>query len=307
MNRQSIQGSRPRMSPDLLKVLATRFTARDRYLCQLLLDYRVLTTNQITDVAFASTITASHRLLSLYRYRVIDRFRPHRTTGSAPYHHILDDAGAAVLAAHRGITVDQLGYRRDKTLALAHNQRLDHTVGVNGFFTALIAAARRSRGTAELVEWWSERRCAAAWGDIVRPDGYGRWRHDGRDVDFFLEYDRGTEPHDRLTAKVDAYADLADLTGITTPVLFWLPTSRRETHLRHHLYRTRHTTPAVPIATAAADTAPNPADAAWLPLHDPSGGRRPLRDLAPVTTQRATPAVLLARDGRSADQPCDFQ
>ena len=270
------------MSHDLLKVLATRLTARDRYLCQLLLDYRVLTTNQVTDVAFTSTITASHRLLSLYRYRVVDRFRPHRTTGSAPYHHVLDIAGAAVLAALRGITVDQLGYRRDKTLALAHSQRLAHTVGVNGFFTALISAARRSRGTAELVEWWSERRCAAAWGDIVRPDGYGRWRTDGRDVDFFLEYDCGTEPHDRLTAKVAAYADLAEVTGITTPVLFWLPTSRREAHLRRHLDRVRHTRTAVPVATAAADTAPSPAAAVWLCLHDDNGGgRRPLHALAP--------------------------
>lgn len=46
---------------------------------------------------------------------------------------------------------------------------------------------------------------------IVRPDGYGRWHQDGREVDFFLEYDRGTEPLDRLAAKLAGYRKLTTL------------------------------------------------------------------------------------------------
>jgi len=46
-----------------------------------------------------------------------------------------------VLAAERGIELRELGYRRDKALAIAHNQRLGHIVGVNGFFAALAAVA----------------------------------------------------------------------------------------------------------------------------------------------------------------------
>ncbi|MBA2319072.1 MAG: hypothetical protein H0V93_15025, partial [Euzebyales bacterium] len=48
-----------------------------------------------------------------------------------------------MLAAERGID-RELGYRRDKAWAIAHNQRLAHVVGVNGFFAALAAAAHRS-------------------------------------------------------------------------------------------------------------------------------------------------------------------
>jgi hypothetical protein len=69
-------------------------------------------------------------------------------------------------------------------------------------------------------------------GHVVRPDGYGRWREHDREVDFFLEYDRGTEPLDRLAAKLAGYQQLADATQIATPVLFWLPTTGREATVR---------------------------------------------------------------------------
>jgi hypothetical protein len=49
---------------------------------------------------------------------------------------------------------------------------------------------------AALTVWWSEWRCAVNCGRLVRPGGYGRWREHEREVDFFLEYDRGTGPLD---------------------------------------------------------------------------------------------------------------
>ncbi len=60
-----------------------------------------------------------------------------------------------------------------------------------------------------------------------------------------MEYDTGTEPLDRLLAKVDAYAELATATDIDTPVLFWLPGPGREAALHQALRR-----PPVTVATA---------------------------------------------------------
>jgi hypothetical protein len=112
-------------------------------------------------------------------------------------------------------------------------------VGTNGVFASLIGYARRHPHLGiELAEWWPERRCRATWGELVRPDGFGRWRqhHDPRHdqglgedlvLDFFLEYDNATEPTERVAAKLRGYLDLAHAKNLYTPTLFWLPTHGR--------------------------------------------------------------------------------
>src|SRR6266496_6383570 len=77
--------------------------------------------------------------------------------------------------------------------------------------------------------------CAHRWGQVVRPDRYGRWRQGDREVGFVLEYDCGTEPLDRLAAKLHGYDELVDATEISTLVLFWLPSSGREASVRQAL------------------------------------------------------------------------
>jgi len=235
----------------------------------------VLTTGQIRELAFGSLNVAQHRLVALARLGVLERFRPvwiDRGGGSAPWHYVLGPAGAAVLAAERAITPSQLGYRRDRVLAIAHSQRLGHQVGVNGFFTALAARAHR-HSDAALLAWWSERQCADRWGHVVRPDGYGSWRDQNGEVDFFLEYDTGTEPLDRLLAKVHAYTELVTATDIDTPVLFWLPGPGREATLHQALRR-----PQITVATATARIAAHPAGPVWL-LAGEAGPRRTLASL----------------------------
>ena len=140
-----------------LAAVAGRVTDRDRRLCRLLAEHRVLTTHQLTQLAFTNRNTADHRLRILWRLGLVDRFRPHHTPGSAPYHYVLGPLGAALLAAHHDHDPIPalLGYRRDRTLALAHSQRLTHLIGVNSFFCALAQDARRQEG-AELERWWSE-------------------------------------------------------------------------------------------------------------------------------------------------------
>jgi Replication-relaxation len=253
---------------DQLAALAGRLTDRDRAIVHLVHEHRVFTTDQLVQVFFDSQDRAEHRLRELTDARVLARFRPHRRhgEGSAPYHYVLGPLGAVVLAAQQDIEPARLGYRPDKALKIAHSQRLSHAVGVNGFFTALTASARQQPpGRAALTVWWSEHRCGDRWGSIVRPDGYGRWREGEREVDFFLEYDRGTEPLDRLAAKLFAYQELADASQIPTPVLLWLPSSGREATVRQALAGgTRWDRVRFVIATASPTL--DPAAAAWLPL-----------------------------------------
>ena len=286
-------------SAQLAAELAARLTARDRWLLRMICEHRVLTTGQVTQLAFGTSRAATARMTTLYQYRAVDRFRPLAPSGSSPLHFILDEAGAMLLAAEDGITPGDLGYRRDRSMAIALSPRLAHDTGANGVFTALAAAARASGGQAALECWWGERRCAAVWGDLTRPDGYGRWREQlpgGPTVtaDFFLEFDNGTENLTRVAGKLAGYAGLAARTGITTPVLFWLPSPRREAALRARLAgplphgipgaAPADAIPGVPVATAAPGTAPGgpgPAGAAWLPAANP-GPRLRLAQLAPA-------------------------
>ncbi|UOZ03418.1 replication-relaxation family protein [Amycolatopsis sp. WQ 127309] len=284
-------------------MLAARLTARDKWLLTLLHEHRVLTSRQIQDCAFPSERSARQRLRDLYLWRVISRFQPFRQLGSAPMHYVLGPAGAAVLAAEHGLEVKDLGYRHDRAMAIAHNQRLAHTIGVGDFFTSLIAGKHRSRWPGELVTWWSEARCARHFGDLVIPDGYGRWRTGDDVMEWFLEYDTGTEALTKVGRKLIGYARLADSTGIATPVLLWLPSSRREAGARAALARVHAQLDhprTVPVATAAADllsrsdTDPSPASAVWLPLTtaraDRAGPRYSLAELVGAWPGIAPPA-----------------
>ena len=186
-------------------------------------------------------------------------------------------------------------------MAIALSPRLAHDTGANGIFTALAAAARASGGQAALECWWGERRCAAAWGEHARPDGYGRWTEQAPGqppavTDFFLEYDTGTEPLSRVIAKLAGYAALAARTGITTPVLFWLRSPSREAALHARLAgppppgirdaASAAQIPGVPVATAARGTSPDgPAGAAWLPAGKP----RPAPAARPARPARHRP------------------
>ena len=122
--------------------------------------------------------------------------------------------------------------------------------------------------------WWSERRATAAFGAIVRPDGYGEWVQHGRRVGFFLELDRGTEPLPRLVDKLTGYAHLTEL-GTGHPVLILLPTTTRETHL--HEYLRAH--PRTGAPAAAGSTVRPPRHRWWSPPPPPISSRRPARAL----------------------------
>ncbi|MEU7894204.1 replication-relaxation family protein [Nonomuraea sp. NPDC049152] len=265
----------PRFSAAVLTSLAVRLTPRDRRILRAIWTHRVLTSHHIQRLYFDTDAATRKRLLILTHMGVLERFRPNQPIGSgaAPYHYVLGAAGAAVLAAEDGVDYATFGYRRDRVLAIAHNQRLGHHVGVNTFFTDLAWHSRHS-ADAELLKWWPEHRCTAMWGESARPDGYGRWSENGLTLDFFLEYDNGTEPLDRVSAKLNGYAALALATTIVTPVLYSLHSNRRETNLR-----TRLRTDLAPVATATRTAEDSPAGPIWLPLES-TGPRLCLAELA---------------------------
>jgi hypothetical protein len=271
MEENMSSACRPRVDDSLLLSLAARLTDRDRFLIGLIEENRVLTTSQVAEVAFDSVRRAEVRLSQLWRLRVLERFRPFTTKGSAPFHWILDEAGARVRCAELGIEPTDHPWRRDKALALATSQRLAHTVGANGFFTALISSAR-TQPDHHLATWWSERRCAKEWGELVRPDGYGVWAESRLRLPFLLEHDNGTEPLGRLAAKLGGYADLAAAAGRPTWVLFCFASSRREAEAHRVL-----SDPRVPVATTALASGQAPDGVVWRPVG--CRGRRQLIDL----------------------------
>ncbi|RLK61932.1 replication-relaxation family protein [Actinokineospora cianjurensis] len=280
--------------------LASRLTQRDRWLAHMLWEHKVLTTHQIVELAWSAAArrTANERLRKLYQWRVLDRFQPFVTTGSAPMHYVLDIAGATALAYEHGLDPAELGYRHDAAIGIAHSLRLAHTIGCNGFFTSLSNASRTDVDTGLLTTWWSEARCRRLWGDIVRPDGYGRWAEHGTEIEFFVEFDFGTETLRILAAKLHDYHRLAVSTGIITPLLLWLPTAHREANVRRALADAHATLPRpelVPLATSSPQqpaTSDDPAADRWLPLPASVSSSRRVR-LAEFASKwpRRTPAA----------------
>ncbi|HZN73784.1 MAG TPA: replication-relaxation family protein [Micromonosporaceae bacterium] len=257
-----------------------QLTDRDHAILDWLYDHKIMTTAQLARALFPSLDTAQDRLRKLYLLGLLDRGRMYREGGGKhSWRYMLDQDGWAIVAAYRG---DDPPPRRDKirtrNLRLVQSPKTEHLLGVNSFFTDLAGYARTHDG-AELRRWWSEAQIAglspvtlATPGPLARPDGHGIFTDAGRTVAFFLEYDTGTEPLQKLVDKVDGYAML-HRSGLRWPVLFWLHSSAREQNLHRRL-------PAIlraAVATAARDRAARvgetPADALWL-VHGERTGRR---------------------------------
>ncbi|MHB1502923.1 MAG: replication-relaxation family protein [Acidimicrobiales bacterium] len=170
---------RPRVGDGLVMAVAHRLTERDRSILTMLYRHRMFTTDQLAEMYFGNLNTAQHRLTTLYKLRLLDRFQPldHRYA-SLPYHYVLGELGAMVVAAERGEDPDKSRWRADKALAIGKSQRLRHLVGVNGFFSALVAESRR-REDCDLSLWWSERHCASQFDRLAQPDGLGVWEEAG--------------------------------------------------------------------------------------------------------------------------------
>jgi hypothetical protein len=106
-----------------LTTLGSRLTDRDRQIALDCYDHRVLTTAQLMRLHFGGLRTTNLRLGALYQLRVLDRFRPPRRrprTGTNPYHWILDEAGAHVVAAQRDMERRRLRWQHSDAVDIAH-------------------------------------------------------------------------------------------------------------------------------------------------------------------------------------------
>lgn len=190
---------------DVLR-LASHLTERDRRIAKDCFEFRVLTSSQIKRLYFTGMRTAAARLDVLYRLRVLDRFRPSLPMGegTAPYHWILDEAGALIVADHLHIDRAKLGWQHHVAASVAASQKLAHHVEVNEFFTRLAVEANAAGGA--LSEWYGERTCHHLFAGIVVADSYGVLDLPGRaPMCFLVELDRGTEPTGRLRKKAEDY------------------------------------------------------------------------------------------------------
>ncbi len=236
------------MDDPVLRV-QSQLTDRDRVLLGWLYDHGVLTTFQVANALFPSLDFCQRRLRTLYRLRLIARFRPQRADGgSYPYHWVIDQLGAEVVTAARDERPPRRDHARQERRRWTATRTLAHRLGVNQFSTDLTGYARTHPG-AQLRQWPPEAACQRidtfirpddpivlrAYQPRVRPDGYGVWAEGDRAVPFFLEYDSGGEQLAVLTGKLTGYRDLFRTLGRAWPVLFWLHSTARERHLRRRL------------------------------------------------------------------------
>ncbi|MEY9969264.1 hypothetical protein ABIA33_007352 [Streptacidiphilus sp. MAP12-16] len=302
----SARGNR---SPSLTALLP-RLTERDLWLLHMLLEHTVLTTPQITALAYTGQRSTNRRLTALRELGLIDAFHPHRATGSHPAHHVLGPRGAALLAARYATTPTALGWSPELATRTSYSPFLAHNRGVGDFFTRLAAHTRTHPGDGALTLWWSEKRCEHQWGDLARPDAYGHWQGpDGQSVAFFLEYDTGSYAATRVAAKLDDYAEAAHATRARPLVLFTVHSQRREQSLRERL-AAHPALGQVAVATTARDLVStpggdhDPARPAWLPIAAPCGRVR-LHELPTAwpTSHRPDPAPPPDQDTRARGLP----
>lgn len=257
---------RPKVGDGLVMDVAHRLTERDRSILTMLYRHRVFTTDQLAEMYFDNTNTAQHRLTTLYRLRLVDRFQPldHRYA-SLPFHYVLDQLGAMVIAAERGEDLDKSRWSANKALAIGKSQRLRHLVGVNGFFSALLAESRRREDCdLSVVVGAPLRRAVRPDRPARRPRRLGGGRHQHRLLS-------GVRPLDRDPRAAGEKA--GQLRRPTTRVgsrlldLLCFGHPRREAGARRVLAEAT-----VPVATAAVGPAQRPQEAIWAPMG--SGERR---------------------------------
>lgn len=238
---------RSRITPFDVFASANSLTDRDRKILLDLYRHRVLTLHQLSELHFTHPRKARKRLLELYERGLVQRFRPWREQGSAPFHYVLGELGLHVVAGNFDLDLKRIKQRIAADQKLAHSAKLAHLLEVHDFFVALIACCRQTPGH-RVARWWSERRCALEWADngtpIVRPDAQGIVRGPGASCSFLLELDRGTERGERLTEKSRKYVlvarrNLYDLRRGEPPrvdvVLYLFPSARRELSARERI------------------------------------------------------------------------
>jgi hypothetical protein len=199
-----------RLAQQEISELVRTLTTRDIAILMALSNYRYLDRDQVEQLFFPSRRVSQRRIKWLKDHGLIYRWLMIEPPGWTRLHSLLllSPRGARVLAA-------SLGREPRPLVRLAEDYRdhcfnVGHDLGANAFFVAL-AVASGSLANEGLYHWVGEERCRRLLREDAgpkyapAPDGWGRYLVAGREVIFFLEWDRGTESVDRLLRKSANY------------------------------------------------------------------------------------------------------
>lgn len=211
-------------------VLAAARTLDERAYALLvaLTEHKVLSTSQIEVLFFGSRRTAQRQLKELRDLGFIASFCASERGARQPDQHFLTDAGARLVAWHLGRRRWDLSVPAGETEARATRA---HDRGVTGFLCDLVAACAEEPGWG--VHAFARERAVRAGDRALVPDGTARLLHPGGAVEFYFEYDRGTERFGALREKLLGYLLLAsrwpaDTEGSFPCVLWVVPYESRE-------------------------------------------------------------------------------
>jgi hypothetical protein len=211
---------------------ASAIDERDQQVLLHLLEYKILTTHQITSLCFRSLRRCQYRMRELKDLGLVSSFSVGRGFGEgrAPACWHLTKEGLVEIADAKDVRTSDLSWVPDSSYRF--NKLLTHRLGVNAFFCALADASRALQGHC-LATWrpehWVRTRAAE-----IKPDGFGRYLHPGGACEFYFEYDRATEAFGALSRKLEGYLKLAaawtteqELTGFPN-LLVLVPEEERE-------------------------------------------------------------------------------
>lgn len=203
-NSINYRDERPEVSVTSSYVRSLYLTERDRAILRLLSEIGYATTGQLKRLFWQdrSLQVVSKRLLSLWEKWVLDR-QPFYRAGDygVPRQlvYMLGRAGVRILQ-----DLDQNVTQRDGTLLMPHNVLLCEAL------VKLVEKARQL-GEGHNVNFYGEAaaRTAFKWeGNWVkmRPDGLVYLEADGKEIPFYVEFDRNTSPISHMIGKVKQYS-----------------------------------------------------------------------------------------------------
>jgi hypothetical protein len=191
-------------------------TERDAEVIRAVNAYRALLGSQIEALFFASRSTAQYRLQRLYQHEFLERHFLSVVSGSplaSPIVYTLGKRGAKLLVDRFGLTPDAIRLPKNTTYSWGF---LEHLLTINAVRVAVTLACRKEGWE---LETWEDEPIFRAQPDYVElltkrgkpvrkpvlPDGYFCLRVPQGKARFFLEVDRGTEPHSKFKPQVEVY------------------------------------------------------------------------------------------------------
>jgi hypothetical protein len=198
-----------------------------------LAEHKIFSTDQIQTLFCDSERTTQRVLHQLRREELISSFEWRSTSRRRdPDRHFLTPAGLALVALLRGCRVAELG--KIPTSRETAASIIRHRSGVNRFFCDLVTLTRERPGYG-VETWRDEHKLKTSFGE-VQPDSFGRLLYPGGAVEFYFEYDLGTEHRKVLIDKFAHYQRIASTWDALDEkpfpsVLFVCPKDDRELEL----------------------------------------------------------------------------